>query len=389
MKNQKLILLIIVVAQFFCTSLWFAGNAVLSSLIALFNLPETALTWLTLSVQLGFVCGTLVFAFAGWSDKYAAKNVFFISALLGATANGLLLYAHSLNDLMLFRFLTGFFLAGIYPVGIKLAALHFEKKMGKAIGLLVGALVLGTALPHLINWLTTSLSWKWVIATTSTLAILGGVAVLLGLPETKSKSSSKFQVQNIFKIFTEKKLRSPAFAYFGHMWELYSFWAFLPVILFWYFQKNGLPVHQVALYSFIIIAAGSVSSIFSGFIAEKIGKEQTAFLSLFCSCVCGLLSPIVFYYANFYVLLFFLLIWGFTVISDSPMLSSLVAENAESTAQGSIITLVNSIGFLTTLASLYFVGFIKTLLPLHLILLCLTIGPFFGLYFLYKIKKEL
>lgn len=389
MKNKSLILFFIVIAQFCCTSLWFAGNAVLPNLISVFNLPDSALSLLTSAVQFGFVIGTLVFAFTGWSDRYESKQVFFVCAILGATSNFLLLYlVHSLYSLILFRFFTGFFLAGIYPVGIKLAAQHFGLQLGKAMGFLVGALVLGTAFPHFIGWVTVSISWKWVLFVTGILSAFGGILIYVGLPQVEKMNKGLFQPQRIFEIFTVTSVRNPAFAYFGHMWELYTFWAFLPVILFWYFEKNNLPFLQVPMYSFLIISIGSLSCVVAGIIAQSKKKVDIAKFALIVSGLCCLLSPLVLFYAPFALFIAFLMIWGASVIADSPMLSALVAENADSAAKGSIITLVNSIGFSLTIVSIIFTSFLKSILPLYFVLFFLAVGPFFGLYFLYKNKRN-
>ena len=148
MKNSRFVLLIIVISQFFCTSLWFAGNGVMTELTQAFQLPDTALGHLTSAVQFGFITGTLVFALLAIADRFSPSKVFFFSALLGALFNlGVIWEGHNLYSLLSMRFFTGFFLAGIYPVGMKIAADYFEKGLGVSLGYLVGALVLGTALP--------------------------------------------------------------------------------------------------------------------------------------------------------------------------------------------------------------------------------------------------
>ena len=178
MQLSKKILPIIVISQFFCTSLWFAGNGVMSSLVTTYKLPENALSLLTSAVQFGFITGTLTFALFTIADRFSPSKVFFISALLGALFNiGFILENQTLFSLISLRFFTGFFLAGIYPVGMKIATDYYQKGLGKSLGFLVGALVLGTALPHLLKDLFINLSWKIVLFTTSTLAVIGGLLI--------------------------------------------------------------------------------------------------------------------------------------------------------------------------------------------------------------------
>jgi len=179
-QTARYILPTIVIAQFCCTSLWFAGNGILTELVVNFNLNEDALGILTSSVQLGFIVGTLLFAVLTISDRYHPSRLFFICSLAGAIVNGLtLLNGNTIVSLTIIRFATGFFLAGIYPVGMKIAADYFDKGLGKSLGYLVGALVLGTGFPHVTKAFLGTIHWKLVISTTSGLAIFGGLIILL------------------------------------------------------------------------------------------------------------------------------------------------------------------------------------------------------------------
>ena len=182
---MKIILPVIVFAQFCCTSLWFAGNGVMGDLLQTYGLDLLALGHLTSAVQVGFIAGTLLFAFLNLADRFPPSKVFFICALFGAVFNlGVILDNNNLNSLLLWRFLTGFSLAGIYPVGMKIAADYYQKDLGRSLGFLVGALVLGTAFPHLLKSFTGSenLPWKMVIVITSIMASLGGFLILLAVP---------------------------------------------------------------------------------------------------------------------------------------------------------------------------------------------------------------
>ncbi|WP_415223600.1 MFS transporter, partial [Psychroserpens sp.] len=184
MSSKKGILLIIVISQFCCTSLWFASNAVMSNLVKVFDLNNEAIGYLTSSVQFGFIVGTLIFAILTIADRFSPSKVFFISAVLGALSNSAIIWdENTLTSLLVFRFLTGFFLAGIYPVGMKIASDYYKKGLGKSLSFLVGALVLGTAFPHILKCFIDVSFWKPIIITTSTTALLGGFLILLLVPD--------------------------------------------------------------------------------------------------------------------------------------------------------------------------------------------------------------
>jgi len=221
----KRVLPIIVFSQFCCTSIWFAGNSVMSDLVSNYQLNHLALGHLTSAVQFGFILGTFLFALLAITDRFSPSKVFFISALIAALFNlGIIYKANTLQSLLVFRFLTGFFLAGIYPVGMKIASDYYKKGLGKSLGFLVGALVVGTAFPHLLNGFNTFISWKSLILVTSILSIIGGVLIwLLVQNGPYQKTIQKLDISIFYKIFKLKEFRNSAFGYFGHMWELYTF----------------------------------------------------------------------------------------------------------------------------------------------------------------------
>ena len=388
MKTSKLILPVIVISQFCCTSLWFAGNGVMVDLVANFNLKESALGHLTSAVQFGFISGTLVFAVLTIADRFSPSKVFFVSALLGAFCN--ICMVGEFNDLfslLLFRFLTGFFLAGIYPVGMKIAADYFDKGLGKSLGFLVGALVLGTAFPHLLKDVLQTISWTYVLLTTTCLAILGGLAMILFVPNGPyRKSSKRLDFSAFSKVFKHTDFRAAAFGYFGHMWELYAFWAFVPVILKHYSQLHPQSNLNIPVLSFIIIGIGGLACVIGGYLSIRIGAKKTAFSALFLSCICCLLSPFTFNIGSEIFFIGFLMFWGMVVIADSPMFSTLVAQNAEAEIKGTALTIVNCIGFSITIISIQVLNSLQNLMDPSFIYIILAIGPLFGLIGLKKIR---
>lgn len=371
-------LILIVLAQFLGTSLWFAGNATAPELESI--LGQTGLvSVITSSVQLGFIVGTLIFAFLSIPDRYSPSQVLFVSAIFASICNlSITLLPLSLQMILVFRFLTGFFLAGIYPVGMKIAADYFEKGLGSALGFLVGALVLGTASPFLLKALGISLSWKLIFWSTSGFALLGGMLVGFGVPDGPfRKANPKFDPTIIPALLKNKSLKGAASGYFGHMWELYTFWAFLPVLI-QSLKNEALIDSRNALWTFLIIAAGALSCAFGGLLSLKKGSENVARMSLMGSGICCLFVLIIPDLPH-WALFAFLAIWGMLVVADSPQFSSLVAQSIPPEQRGTALTLVNSIGFGITIVSIQVAQVLSTLIEPKFVLGLLVIGSLTGL----------
>jgi MFS family permease len=351
--TPKHILPLLVISQFAGTSLWFVGNAVLPELKQSFYLSQYAVSLVTSAIMLGFIAGTLVFAFFSLADRFSPVKLFFISAVLGALSNSAVAwFVHDGTSLFIFRFLTGFFIAGIYPVGMKIAADWYEKGLGTALGYLLGALMLGTAFPHLLKNREFALPWKFVLHITSLIALLGGVVIILFVGDGPfRKRSGGFRWNAFGKIFSSKKWRLAAFGYFGHMWELYAFWGFVPLIIELYSKKNNAQL-DVSFLSFVVIGVGSVGSVIGGYISKKTGSAKVAAAALFISGICCFISPFMYSFPTF-IFLTLLFLWGFTVSPDSPQFSTLVAGYAPEELRGTALTIYNSIGFAITTISLY------------------------------------
>ncbi len=354
-----------------------------------FNLDQDFLAHSISAVQLGFVLGTFSFAVLAIVDRFSPSVVFFISSIIAALFN----ISICINDIdainiLLFRFFTGFFLAGIYPVGMKIAADYFQKGLGNSLGFLVGALVLGTALPHLIKNSTSQMPWQYVIYATSLLSSIGGLVLFFFIPDGPYRKKNKtLNIGSFLIAFKNKQFKSAAIGYFGHMWELYAFWTFVPVILLNYKNKFHHYHLNISIYSFCIIAAGTLACIIAGKLSQKFQPKNIATLLLLSSCICCLLSPLLLLNSSLPLFLLFLFFWGMTVVGDSPLFSTLVAQNVAEEIRGTSLTIVNCIGFLITLISIQLINFLFSYIDVQYIYMLLAIGPIIGLWRLVKDKN--
>lgn len=366
----------IVLAQFAGTSVWFVGNAVLPDLAHHWPNIEGALGWLTASVQLGFIAGTLLFALSGLSDRVRGHRLFAVCAVLGAGANAAsMLWPSSFAWFAAMRFATGICLAGVYPVGMKLAASWFRAGLGSAIGFLVGALVLGTAFPHLLK--SAELAPTPLVLAASGVAALGGLAILGWVPEGPGVTRAKRgRFLDAFAVFGDRGFRSAALGYFGHMWELYALWAFTPFAI-----ELALP-HATAAsrstWAFSVIGVGSLGCIAGGYASKHWGSAKVAWLLLAASGGCCLVSPWVLHAAPAVLMLAFLIVWGIAVVGDSPQFSAVAARCAPPDKVGTGLTLMNAIGFALTIPAVGLLTALQPVIPGRWLFLALLPGPVLG-----------
>ncbi|MDB4292191.1 MFS transporter [Maribacter sp.] len=384
MRPKPYILPVIILSQFACTSLWFAGNAIVDELALKTGLGPEIIGYVLSSVQFGFITGTLVFALFMIADRFSPSRVFMICALLAALCNGILL-SDDLSKwaLLSARFGTGFFLAGIYPVGMKIAADYYEKGLGRALGFLVGALVFGTALPYFLVGNAWENDPDRLIKSVSALALIGGFVLWLFVPNGPfRKPSKKLQLQAGPLLFKIKAFRKSALGYFGHMWELYAFWAFTPLAITYYNELTAGDL-SIPIWTGIIIALGGFSCIVGGIRSQKIGSQKVAFWALLISGSFCLLSPLLFYLQPSLFLIGWCF-WGMAVTADSPQFSNLVASAVPSELKGTGLTLVNCIGFATTILSIQLLSYLAEKITVQYLFVILMIGPAIGLWQLAK-----
>jgi MFS transporter, DHA1 family, inner membrane transport protein len=384
-QTPRHVLPIIVLAQFAGTSLWFAINAVMPDLQIQMGWPASDVGRLTSALQLGFIAGTLVFAVLAIADRFSSRRVFLICSLAGSMCTlGALTQVDDFLALLMWRATTGFFLAGIYPVGMKIASQWFPKGLGVALGWLVGALVLGSASAHGIRALSSQLPWSTVMLSVAGLAAAGGLMLYALIPEPPQKTTQakQLQWQALASLWTDWRVRSSVLGYFGHMWELYTLWVLAPLILATRFEGT-----QLSIAAFSVIGVGALGCILGGLGAKRWGSAKVATLQLGISGLCCLLAPWLMS-APLEWMMAWLLIWGVTVAGDSPQFSTLTASNAPPHAVGSVLTLTNCIGFGISIVSIELFTNLAKWHDLATLLPWLGLGPLLGIWAMRPLLKK-
>lgn len=374
----KRILPVIAISQFAGTSVWFAINAVMADLQRDVALPAAAVGWLTASVQIGFILGTFGFALLSIADRFSPRKVFLVCSLLAAAlALATALLPPQLSTLLMLRLATGIALAGIYPVGMKIAAGWFAHGLGWALGVLVGALVLGNALPFGLRALGAQWSWQAVMLAVAAVAAGGGVLMAVFVPDGPHLApAARITPRALGVIWHDPKVRASAFGYFGHMWELYAFFVLIPAIVMQRWQGAAASWWVAAT-----MAVGGIACVAGGALVRRVGGARVAGFQLASSGLCGLLAPWLLD-APLPLWGLWLLWWGATVSGDSPQFSALTAANAPRAMVGSVLTFVNAIGFTLSVGTITLFAAMASVWPLAQVLPWLAVGPAIGLLFL-------
>src|ERR1044072_4905331 len=288
--NQWRALVLLALAELFGMALWFSGSAVVPALAREWNLSTSQASWLANAVQFGFVAGTLISATLNLADIITTRHLFAVAALLGALTNAFFgLYVHQVNTAIGLRFLTGMCLAGVYPPGMKLMATWFRERRGMALGVLVGALTMGKATPYLVNAIGSS-NWRINVVFVSILAVLGGLIVLLFVSDgPHALPPATFDLTQVVKVFRNRGVRLASFGYFGHMWELYAMWIWIPVLIRARVTAQGGNPLVAETGSFLVIGAGAIGCVVAGLIADRVGRTIVTSVAMAISGSCCLL----------------------------------------------------------------------------------------------------
>lgn len=386
MSDRYRVLALLSIAELLTMALWFGVSAVSPTISDQWHLSSEQASWLTQAVQIGFVAGTLLSATLNLPDVIRARHLVALCAVAGAITNALLALAvHSFAPAILLRFVTGVFLAGVYPPAMKIIASWFRMGRGLALGVLVGALTLGKASPYLINVFQIE-NWRTTVMMASICAVIGAAVVATTVSDGPyALPNQPFDIGQVTRVFANRGVRLASFGYFGHMWELYAMWSWVPVMI-----RASLALRNDAPWvaeasSFMVISAGAAGCVAAGLLADRFGRTLVASAAMFVSGTCCLAIGLLFG-GNPTALLVVAVIWGASVVADSAQFSACVTELGDPRYIGTALTLQTSVGFLITTLSIGLVPMLVEAVGWRWAFAFLAPGPFLGILAMLRLR---